>query len=132
MKVILNTITNYQDAVLKQGDTIDVELRVADRWIKLGLAHLPEVKPVIPFGDFVPSEKEQKIIEDYSEKAGWPIKETKADVPEEVVFREPEIIESDLEFEKLPEVTEENKDEIKTYIPKKKSKKIKKANEDNT
>lgn len=62
MKVILNTNTVYENNPLSKGTEIDVELRVAERWINMGIAHLPEVK-----------------------------EEIKEDLPEEVIFREPEV-----------------------------------------
>lgn len=145
MKVILNTTTNYEGRTFKLGDEADLPLNIAQRWINKGIAHLPArskdvvkppvkevILPEIPFSDFVPNKEEQKIIDEYSEKQGWPIKEEKTD--ESIIFREPEISETETEFEPLPEVTEENIDELKTYKPKRKrSKKItEKADEDNS
>ena len=43
MKVIMNTLTNYQDKILQQGEIVDIELKVAERWINMGIAHLLEV-----------------------------------------------------------------------------------------
>ena len=49
MKVILNVNTNFEGVSLSQGTEIDVELKVAERWITRGLAHLPvEVKSKEP------------------------------------------------------------------------------------
>lgn len=83
MKIIIND-TNKPD---------DVPLRVAIRLINKGKAHL---LPEIPFSDYVPSKETQKIIDDYSEKQGWPIKEKVIEVdviepiPEQFVsFNEP-------------------------------------------
>jgi hypothetical protein len=131
LKVILNKLTNYQGKVLNIGDTADVELRVADRWIKLGLAHLPAQGGIVPnnFVGALPTIDEGLILNSKQQEALIKFTE-KIVLPEETIFREPEIIESDLEFEKLPEVTEENKDEIKTYKPKKRAKK--KINESNS
>ena len=61
MKVVLNRITNFENATLRPGDVIDVELKIAERWINAGLAHeFKEVKKI-------------------------------ADLPEEIVFREPDV-----------------------------------------
>lgn len=49
MKVILNTITNYEGQSLKLGDGIDLPLNIAQRWINGGIAHpaKEEVKPIV-------------------------------------------------------------------------------------
>ena len=69
MKVQLNTITNYEGKPLKSGDEIDIPLNIAQRWINKGIAHIPEE---IPFSDFVPSKKEEKIIDEYIAKVEKP------------------------------------------------------------
>jgi len=96
MKIKLNVTTSYEGKSFKSGDEIDIPLNVAQRWINKGLAHIPEE---IPFSDFIPSKKEQKIIDKYSEKQGWPIKEEKTD--ESIIFREPEVTEVDV-IEPIP------------------------------
>lgn len=91
MKVILNVLTNFGGMTLKPGDTADMPPDIAQRWITRGLAHLPK--------------EEIKPIDN---------------IPEEVVFRESKILETESEFEPLPEATEENKSKLKTNKPKKK------------
>lgn len=44
MRVILNTNTIFEGAVLKAGDELEVDFRIAQRWINKGIAH--EVKTV--------------------------------------------------------------------------------------
>ena len=62
MRIILNTTTNYQQALLKKGTEIDVELKVAQRWINYGIAHpAPEKKQKL-------SPKAKKLIKEYKEK----------------------------------------------------------------
>jgi len=62
MRVVLNTTTNYQKAFFKKGSIIDVELKVAQRWINNGIAHpAPEKKQEL-------SPKAKKLIKEYKEK----------------------------------------------------------------
>ena len=62
MRVVLNTTTNYQKAFFKKGSIIDVELKVAQRWINYGIAHpAPEKKQEL-------SPKAKKLIKEYKEK----------------------------------------------------------------
>ncbi len=62
MRVVLNTTTNYQQAFLKKGTVIDVELKVAQRWINYGIAHpAPEKKQEL-------SPKAKKLIKEYKGK----------------------------------------------------------------
>ena len=112
MKVVLNRVTSYEGRPLKIGDIADIPLNISQRWINKGIAHVPErvseIKPV--------EVKEPEVIEETEV-----IKETE----ESIIFREPEEIESEIvetesDFEPLPEVTEENIDELKTYKPKRK------------
>ncbi len=63
MRIILNTTTNYQQALLKKGTEIDIELKVAQRWINAGIAHpAPEKKKEL-------SPKAKKLIKEYKKKA---------------------------------------------------------------
>jgi hypothetical protein len=91
MKVIMNVATNFGGTSFKPGDITDVSSDIGQRWITRGLAHLPK--------------EEIKPIDN---------------IPEEVVSRESKILETESEFEPLPEVTEENKSKLKTNKPKKK------------
>lgn len=91
MKVILNTNTVYENNPLSKGTEIDVELRVAERWINMGIAHLPEVKK----GNVIAT-LEVENLKDLSEKI---VKEL---TPEEVIFREPEIKQEIKETVKKP------------------------------
>ncbi|MHB8276367.1 MAG: hypothetical protein ACYDIA_01770 [Candidatus Humimicrobiaceae bacterium] len=105
MKIIINATNQIEDRPLRE----------VERLINSGKGHLPE----IPFSDYVPNKVEQKIIEEYSEKVGWPIngslEELKTD---EIIFREPEVTEVDViepipmdryvSFEEFPKTTEKN------------------------
>ena len=123
MKIKLNTTTNYEGCTFKIGDEIDLPLNVAQRWINKGIAHIPAE---IPFNDFVPSKKEQKIIDEYSEKQGWPIKEEKTE--ESIIFREPEVKEKVTEVDVVEPIPMDHYvdfDEPKEVKPIKKAKKNK-------
>lgn len=62
MRVVLNTTTNYQKAFFKKGTVIDVELKVAQRWINYGIAYpAPEKKQKL-------TPKAKKLIKEYKEK----------------------------------------------------------------
>lgn len=64
MKIVIN----------ETGKTEEVSKRVASRLINKGKAHfLPEM----PFNDFIPNPKEQKIIDEYVEKIDKPVKKPK-------------------------------------------------------
>jgi len=87
LKVILNKATTYQNRILAYGDTADVELKVADRWIRLGLAHLPEevktepVKiPVKSFDEYIKGIIPQITYEDLDGIASYIPKEKVVDI----------------------------------------------------
>jgi hypothetical protein len=57
MKVVMNVLTNYQDKILQQGEIADIELKVAERWINMGLAHIPISEPALePNEEKIPQE----------------------------------------------------------------------------
>lgn len=66
MKVVMNVLTNYQDKILQQGEIADIELKVAERWINMGLAHIPISEPAL--------------------KSALELNEEK--IPQEIIFRE--------------------------------------------
>lgn len=96
MKIIINATNQIEDRPLRE----------VERLINLGKGHLPE-KLAVSFPGYVPSNLDEE-----------PYK-----TDEVILFREPEIIEIDREYEKLPEVTEANANEFKIGKPIKKPKK---------
>jgi hypothetical protein len=122
LKVILNSLTNYKKKVLNIGDIEDVELRVADRWIKLGLAHLPAQGGIVKsdlnipvYSDLILNGKQQEALKKFAEK-----------IPEETIFREPEIKEEIKEIDIIEPVPVDNYIDFETKVkPVKKAKKIK-------
>ena len=85
MKIQLNTITNYSGHSLKIGDIIDVDLRIAQRWITRGIAH-PVKEEVKPIEKVIEKPEENKKVFD---NEFYGLNQEKE--PEEVIFREPEI-----------------------------------------
>lgn len=120
MKVILNSLTSFEGKSLKVGAEADIPLNIAMRWINKGLAHPVEKGAV--------REVKEEVNKVFDNEFYGLDKEEEPD--ESIIFRESETVENDTDFEPLPEVTKENKDEIKTYKPKRK--RAKKINEDNS
>ena len=84
MKIIIN----------KNGKLEDVPDKVASRLINKGKAH---PAPEIPFNDFIPSKKEQKIIDEHVEKIDKPIKKAKRSRKKKAIKFKPISVSTDFE-----------------------------------
>jgi len=94
MRVILNTNTMFEGIPLSIGTVIDVELKVAERWINKGIAHLPAQGGIITpelNADLIPLHDDLILNSKQQENLKKFIEETKEDIPEEEIFREPKI-----------------------------------------